>query len=104
MAKIDGLETFSYKELLDLQERVRVALVDRKAAQAREVKEKLQALASKSGFSLSELFGGKRGGRTLAVKYRNPKDASQTWTGRGRRPAWLVAAVKKGAKLERFQV
>ncbi len=104
MAKIDGLETFSYKELLDLQERVRVALVDRKAAQAREVKEKLQALASKSGFSLSELFGGQRGGRTLAVKYRNPKDASQTWTGRGRRPAWLVAAVKKGAKLESFLV
>ena len=104
MARIDSLDKLSYAELLDLQERVKVALADRKAAQAREVKEKLQALASKSGFSLSELFGGKRGGRTLAVKYRNPKDLSQTWTGRGRRPAWLVAAVKKGAKLESFLV
>ncbi len=76
MARIDSLDKLSYAELLDLQERVKVALVDRKAAQAREVKEKLQALASKSGFSLSELFGGKRGGRrvTVVVKYRNPKE------------------------------
>ena len=75
MTRIDSLDKLSYAELLDLQERVKVALVDRKAAQAREVKEKLQALASKSGFSLYELFGGKRGGRkgTVAVKYRNPK-------------------------------
>ena len=106
MAGITGLDKLSYAELLDLQERVRVALVNRKAAQAREVKEKLQALASKSGFSLSELFGGKRGGRkgTVAVKYRNPKVSSQTWTGRGRKPNWLVDAVKKGAKLESFRV
>ncbi len=106
MARNDGLDKLSYAELLDLQERVKVALVDRKVDEARQVKEKLQALASKSGFSLSELFGGKRGGRkgTVAVKYRNPKDSSQTWTGRGRRPAWLVDAVKKGAKLERFLV
>ncbi len=106
MARIDGLDKFSYAELLDLQERVRAALVDRKADEAREMKEKLQALASKSGFSLSELFGGKRGGRkgTVAVKYRNPKDSLQTWTGRGRKPNWLVDAVKKGAKLESFLV
>ena len=104
MARIDSLDKLSYAELLDLQERVKVALVDRKADEARQLKEKLQALASKSGFSLSELVGGKRGGRTVAVKYRNPKDSSQTWTGRGRRPAWLVDAVKKGAKLESFLV
>ncbi len=106
MAGITGLDKLSYAELLELQERVRVALVDRKADEARQVKEKLQALVSKSGFSLSELFGGKRGGRkgTSAVKYRNSKDSSQTWSGRGRKPNWLVDAVKKGAKLESFLV
>jgi DNA-binding protein H-NS len=36
----------------------------------------------------------------VAVKYRNPRDLSQTWTGRGRKSNWLVEAVKKGAKLE----
>lgn len=31
------------------------------------------------------------------VKYRNPEDPSETWTGkRGRRPAWLVKALAGG--------
>ena len=29
---------------------------------------------------------------------------SQTWTGRGRKPNWLVDAVKKGAKIESFAI
>ena len=29
---------------------------------------------------------------------------SDTWTGRGRKPNWLVDAVKKGAKLDSFKI
>lgn len=106
MAKINGLDKLSYAELLDLQSRVEAAIVERKSADAREVKQKLQAMAAKSGFSMDELFGGKRGGKRgpAMVKYRNPKDPSQTWTGRGRKPNWLVDAVKRGAKIESFAV
>ena len=39
-----------------------------------------------------------------AAKFRNPKDASQTWTGRGRKPNWLVEALKKGAKMDTFAI
>ena len=58
-------------------------------------------MAEKAGFSLNDLFG-KRGPKKGSgqAKYRNPKDTSQTWTGRGRKPNWLVDAVKKGAKIE----
>ena len=52
---------------------------------------------------MEELFG-KRGSKGSAAKYRNPKDASQTWTGRGRKPNWLIDAVKKGAKIESFEI
>ena len=103
MARRNGLDNLSHAQLLDLQKRIEVAIVERKATEAREVKEKLQALAEKSGFSLAELFGGKRRGKG-SVKYRNPKDTSQTWTGRGRKPNWLVDALKKGAKIETFSV
>jgi DNA-binding protein H-NS len=104
MARVNGLEKLSYAELLDLQKRVEADLVERKAAEAREVKAKMQALADQSGFSLNELFGakGKRG--AAAVKFRNPKDPSLTWSGRGRKPNWIVDAVKKGAKLDSFAV
>ena len=106
MARINSLDKLSYAELQNLQKRVEGAMVERKTTEAREVKEKLQALAEKSGFSLAELFGGKRGGKRgpAAVKYRNRKDTSQTWTGRGRKPNWLVDAVKKGAKIDSFSV
>ena len=105
MAKTD-LTRLTYAELSDLKEQVEAALVESKASEAREVKAKLEALAQKSGFSLTELVDGrhkKRGRKAAATaKYRNPKDPSQTWSGRGRKPNWLVGAVKKGAKLESF--
>ena len=104
MARTPALEKLSVAQLVELERRVVAAIVQRKAEEARDVKEKMQALAEKSGFSLRELFGGKRGGKRgpVAIKYRNPKDPSQTWTGRGRKPNWLVAALKKGAKLDSF--
>ncbi len=38
--------------------------------------------------------------RKVAPKYANPKDPSQTWTGRGRKPLWVVAHLnKKTAKI-----
>lgn len=106
MAKINGLDKFSYSELVDLQKKVAAAIAERKASDARDVRQKMQALAEQSGFTVAELFGGARGGKRgpAVVKYRNPKDPSQTWTGRGRKPNWLVEAVKKGAKLDSFSV
>ena len=105
MAKIDGLDKLTYAELLDLHKRVGVAMIEAKAAEKRAVREKMEALAAESGFSVVELMGGKKGstkGSKVAAKYRNPKDASQTWAGRGRQPLWLVATLKKGQKLESF--
>ena len=41
---------------------------------------------------------------TSDPEYANPDDSSDTWTGRGRKPNWLVARVKKGAKLSEFEI
>lgn len=38
--------------------------------------------------------------RKVEPKYGNPKDGSQTWSGRGRKPLWVVAHLKKGGKIE----
>jgi DNA-binding protein H-NS len=35
-------------------------------------------------------------------KYRNPQTPSETWSGRGKQPRWLVAAIKTGRKIEDF--
>jgi DNA-binding protein H-NS len=36
-------------------------------------------------------------------KYRNPH-TSETWSGRGKQPRWLVAAIKTGRKIEDFEI
>lgn len=41
--------------------------------------------------------------RTKAV-YKNPDDPSKTWSGRGKRPAWLDNLLKSGTKLEDLRV
>lgn len=37
-------------------------------------------------------------------KYFNPKSSSETWSGRGKQPRWLTAALKSGHKLQEFEV
>ena len=37
-------------------------------------------------------------------KYRNPQVPSETWSGRGKTPRWLMAALKAGHKLEDFAI
>jgi DNA-binding protein H-NS len=43
-------------------------------------------------------------GSKLKPKYRNPKNKSQTWAGRGLKPRWLTDLLKKGKKMEDFAV
>lgn len=38
------------------------------------------------------------------IKYRNPANSAETWTGRGKRPIWLRNALENGASLESFEV
>ncbi|MGD9631658.1 MAG: H-NS family nucleoid-associated regulatory protein [Hyphomicrobium sp.] len=105
MARINPT-TMSYRDLLALKQRLDRAISVKRATQAQEVKAKLEALAQESGFSLGELLDGQRPKRKrkAAVQYRNPKNPSQTWSGLGRRPQWLLEAIKGGVKLEKLAI
>lgn len=99
-----NLANYSYAELILIKDAVNSAIADRKADEIKVLKDKLTSVAAKAGFELSELFVGVRAVRNGAVaKYRNPRNHSQTWTGRGRRPAWLVDELKKnGGNIDPF--
>ena len=43
-----------------------------------------------------------RKGIPVAIKYRD--GAGNTWTGRGSKPRWLVAAIASGKKVEDFSI
>jgi DNA-binding protein H-NS len=42
--------------------------------------------------------------RNVAAKYRNPKNADEVWSGRGRMPLWLGAEIKSGKAREDFLI
>ncbi|WP_238365826.1 H-NS family nucleoid-associated regulatory protein [Mesobacterium pallidum] len=78
--------------------------VERKRQEARA---KLEAEAKAMGFSLTELVEGKGKAKSRSQslpKYRDPQDASNTWTGRGRQPEWFKAAVKRGVAPESMEI
>jgi DNA-binding protein H-NS len=103
MASIN-YDKLSAKELTDIIARAQKALNAAKDRERAELKHKIASLAENAGFSVGELFGGRGRGKSVAVKYMNPDNRAETWTGRGRKPNWLVAKLNKGAKMTDFAV
>mgnify|MGYP003478436811 FL=1 len=99
--KID-LDALSLKELKDLQSQVAKTIPgyeDRKKAEAIAA---LEEQAKSFGFALSELVSasGAKRRKPVKPKYANPANRAETWTGRGRKPRWVEAALKAGKKIE----
>ncbi|AUQ64941.1 H-NS family nucleoid-associated regulatory protein [Phaeobacter inhibens] len=67
------------------------------------------AIADKHGVPFEEvvaLHGGKgrKSGAKAPAKYANPADPSQTWSGHGRKPAWVHEALEAGKSIEDLEI
>lgn len=100
------LSILSVEELGELRARID------QEVNARKVKEQaLQEIiefAKQRGLSLDELGFAtakkSQGSKPVASKYRNPEDTSMTWTGRGKRPKWVQAALDSGKTLDDLMI
>ena len=95
------LETLSRDDLQKLINDAQKALKTVDARRMAEAKRAAEMAAKEFGFSLDDVVhaGGAKGSKG-APKYVNPMDPSQTWTGRGRKPNWLIDALDAGKSLE----
>lgn len=104
------LAKYSVAELKNLQVRISEEIENRKVSEKQKVLDEMKALAAANGYSLEELLGkagkAKKGGvrGPVAVKYRHPDNAGLTWTGRGRKPAWVTDWLAGGKKIEALAV
>jgi DNA-binding protein H-NS len=104
MAKINGLDKLTYAELADLRNRVDVLMAQKRNSERVELRDKITDMLKDHGLTAQDIFGKARKG-VVAVKYRDPKNPENTWTGRGRMPRWMAAATKGNkAKKEDFLV
>lgn len=107
-----NLEALSPKELQDLIATAQSKMKTVQANHVQAVRAKIDTLLKTSGLSLDEVYPTRRSKGTkgakkssVAPKYRNPANAEQTWSGRGKRPLWLAGALKKrGVTLESFLI
>ncbi|MBN2631180.1 MAG: H-NS histone family protein [Rhodobacteraceae bacterium] len=97
-----NLNDLSLKDLKDLQSQVAKAIASFQERRKKEAIAELEEKARAMGFSLSELVGltAPKKRAPAAAKYANPANASETWSGRGRKPRWFDLALKSGAKPE----
>jgi DNA-binding protein H-NS len=95
MARVNGLEKMSYAELAEMRAQIDSLMAEKQNSERSALRQKMADMAKDAGLSLDEVFGkGRKGKGTVAVKYRDPKNPANTWTGRGRMPLWMVAATK----------
>jgi DNA-binding protein H-NS len=99
MRKID-LGSMSADQLWSLNEQVSSLLADRMVAEKARLEDRLRTI----GFPAVGFRRERRPYPKVLPKYRNPKNRSETWAGRGKRPRWLVAQLHSGKKLEDFQI
>ena len=105
MAEFD-VETLSLKELKSLQKDLAKAISTFEDRQKSDARSKLEVIAKEMGYSLAELVGTevKPTRAPAAAKYRHPENAALTWSGRGRKPLWFVAALEAGKSPEDLTV
>lgn len=94
----------------------------KKRAPLTRVRAKVARLLKSEGYTLQELYGDAIAAtaspkqarrkttrlgttkRKIAPKYRNPNNAEETWTGRGRQPLWFVALIESGKTREDLEI
>lgn len=105
------LNNLSIQELEDVISQANDLIEQKREETVVRARAEIEKIAAGAGYSVEDLLGlrdtrGRKAAarKSLPDKYRNPKDPSQTWSGRGKRPKWLQEVLEKGAKLESFLV
>jgi DNA-binding protein H-NS len=97
------LQKMSTGKLESLRAEVEAMISSKVAERRRELQSQLSKLLEISGKGNGTRRGHAKT-RSVAVKYRNPKNADEVWSGRGRMPLWLGAEIKAGKDREDFLI
>ena len=103
------LHAMSRKDLVKLRVDVDKAIATVADREKRVALEAAERVAAEHGFSLSELTGvaGSKASKIKTkspAKYRNPANGDETWSGRGRKPRWILAAESAGKSISEYLI
>lgn len=102
------IATLSENELAELIAKASRELEVKRQGKKRETIAQIKELAASIGVSVEISEGEKRAttrrGSSVPVKYRDPDNSKNAWTGRGMKPRWLNGYLSQGRSLDEFQV
>ncbi|MEQ9447402.1 MAG: H-NS histone family protein [Rhodospirillaceae bacterium] len=94
---LDGMSPDELKKLIADAQKALKSVDQRRRAEAKRAAE---SAAKEFGFSLDEVMEAGPKGSKGAPRFANPADPSQTWTGRGRKPNWVIEALDQGKSMD----
>jgi DNA-binding protein H-NS len=97
--KRSDFESLSIDELWALREDIVTVLSAKMLAEQRMLEDRLRKLDGQTPTHKT-----RRPYPTVHPKYRNPNKPFETWSGRGKRPRWLTAALRSGKRLDDFRI
>jgi DNA-binding protein H-NS len=105
---MQDLSKYSLARLRALEAQVDEALKTQHFLAISRAREQILHIARSAGLSDKQILAIKPAKSaaqgTVPVKYRNPDDPAQQWSGRGRQPGWLQAWVASGKSIEDAKV
>ncbi len=107
MTKKINLDAMSVDDMWQLHEEIGRVLSVRLTAEKRALEKRLEQLRQEPTRPSEEKKlerAEKRKYPPVYPKYQNPQEPTETWSGRGKMPRWLVAALKSGHKLDEFTI
>lgn len=99
----------TYREYLAQIEELKQKAEDARKAELSAVITDIKQKVAEHGLTAADIFGsgakgaqGRAKSTKVAPKYRGPN--GELWTGRGRKPAWVVKIVDAGGSLDAYQI
>ncbi len=100
----EDLEKMTKDELEALIKDAQKALKTVDARQRKAALDAAKAAAAEHGFDLGDLTEGKLPKTKSPVKFRDPDNAANEWSGRGRQPQWYKDKIDAGVAPEDLSV
>ncbi|MCX9158038.1 H-NS histone family protein [Niveibacterium sp. 24ML] len=104
------LSDLSMQDLKRLALRLQREITLRQSGTVKTVRRQVEAALRAAGLDWEDVMGlsglgapskpRRQPSGPVAIKYRNPNNVHQTWTGRGRQPAWVQAHLASGRSLD----
>jgi len=103
------LSKLSEKELKDLINIAKQVLNQRLEEKRQDGIEKIREIADKVGIQVEIIVPNEQKGYVSKklkgiIKYKDPNNPENTWTGKGRIPRWLNAYINKGYSIQLFKI